>query len=155
MDSSYRPGQSQHMSSAPFDHLTTQEEAIAYLEQVRWNGKPACPKCQSERIGRHSSNDRQLSRWQCHDCRHTFSATAGTVLCGSRVPLLVWLRILQLVMDSKTRLNACEISRNLGVRRVTVWRIVHQIRTVMKHDPVQAAFFRRVAGLDDDPAPSP
>jgi transposase-like protein len=138
------------MSPAPFDHLTTQGEAFAYLEQVRWKGAPTCPKCQSERIGRHNSNDREYARWQCHDCKHTFSATSGTVLCGSRVPLLIWFRILSIVLNSTTRPNACEISRNLGVRRVTVWRIVHQVRTVLKCDPVQASFFLRVAGINDE-----
>jgi len=43
---------------ALFQSFQTQEQALEYLEKVRWKGRPVCPYCQDERVYRHASGDR-------------------------------------------------------------------------------------------------
>lgn len=143
------------MSAPIFDRLSTQEEAITHLELTRWGPKPACPFCQNESVGRHASGDRAQSRWQCRRCGRAFSAAAGTIFSGTHTPLLVWYRVLWIMLTAEGRPNACQISRELGIRRATVWNMIQRIRFVMAFDPAQADLFRRLVGLPTGAADAP
>ncbi len=65
----------------------TDEQAIDYLETVRWHGRPVCPYCKSENVGRRTSGDRKNRRWQCRHCMRAFAVTVGTIFHGTHIPL--------------------------------------------------------------------
>ena len=70
-----------------FHGFQTREQAVEYLEQVRWRGRPVRPYCRSASIGRHASGDRDVQRRQCRDCDRAFAVTVGTMVHGTRIPL--------------------------------------------------------------------
>jgi transposase-like protein len=65
-----------------------QDEAacLERLVEQRWGKHVSCPRCG---MGR-PFNVPAVARWQCRECRHQFSATSGTMLGYSKLPLRTW-----------------------------------------------------------------
>src|SRR5262245_22843064 len=99
-----------------FNSFQTQEQAVAYLEEVRWKGgKVVCPYCKSQRTGPHAGGDehRGATRHQCYSCTRAFSVTVGTIFHGTHIPLRQWFLCLALMHNAKKSLSAYQIARDL------------------------------------------
>ena len=58
------------------------EDCLRVLEELRWHGEPECPYCHSKNVKKHGSyskNSLEIPRYQCKDCKKTFSVLTGTV----------------------------------------------------------------------------
>jgi transposase-like protein len=132
-----------------FQSFRTQEQAVEYLETVRWRGRPTCPYCSSEAVCRHASGDRAGMRWQCQDCRRAFSAMVGTIFHGTHVPLRNWFLVLGLMLNAKKSASACQVARDVGMRRPTVWSMMHRIRIAMASDPKQNELLHGIVEADE------
>lgn len=132
-----------------FNSFQTQEQAVAYLEAVRWKGRPVCPYCGSESVGRHASGDRKGMRWQCRDCTRAFAATVGTIFHGTHIPLRNWFLCIALMLNAKKSASAYQIARDLGMRRPTVWSMMHRIRVAMANDPKQSRLLHGIVEADE------
>lgn len=132
-----------------FQTFQTQEQALEYLEKVRWNGEPVCPYCGSLSVGRHASGDRNATRWQCRDCARAFSVTVGTLFHGTHVPLRNWFLVLALMLNAKKSASAYQIARDLGMRRPTVWSMMQRVRTAMAADPAQDKLLHGIVEADE------
>lgn len=132
-----------------FQSFQTQEQAIEHLEKVRWSGEPHCPYCGSVGVGRHASGDRSMARWQCRDCTRAFAVTVGTLFHGTHIPLRNWFLVLALMLNAKKSASAYQISRDLGMRRATVWSVMHRIRTAMAADPEQDRLLHGIVEADE------
>lgn len=132
-----------------FHGFQTQEQAVEYLEQVRWRGRPVCPYCDSEAVGRHASGDRAGTRWQCRACSRAFAATVGTMFHGTHIPLRDWFLVIALMLNAKKSASACQIARDIGRRRPTVWSMMHRIRAVMEGDMEQAELLHGIVEADE------
>jgi transposase-like protein len=69
--------------------------------------------------------------WQCRPCRRQFSATTGTMMHGTRLPLRIWVLVIFEMSASKNGISAAEISRKYGVCNRTAWFLMHRIREAM------------------------
>jgi len=132
-----------------FQSFQTQEQAIEYLERVRWAGEPHCPYCGSIAVGRHASGDRRMARWQCRDCSRAFAVTVGTLFHGTHIPLRNWFLVLALMLGAKKSASAYQIARDLGMRRPTVWSMMHRVRTAMAADPEQERLLHGIVEADE------
>jgi len=132
-----------------FYSFQTQEQAIEYLEKVRWRGVPTCPYCQSVKACRHVSGDRKGQRWQCQDCTRAFAVTVGTIFHGTHVPLKQWFLLLVLMLNAKKSASAYQIARDLGMRRPTVWSMMHRVRLAMATDRDQAELLSGIVEADE------
>lgn len=132
-----------------FQNFQTQEQAIDHLEKVRWHGRPICPYCQSEDVGRHASGDRAQQRWQCHHCSRAFAVTVGTLFHGTHISLKNWFLVIALMLNAKKSASAYQIARDLGMRRPTVWSMMHRVRTSMANDPQQEALLYGIVEADE------
>ena len=132
-----------------FQNFQTQEQAVEYLESVRWHGKPVCPYCKSDATGRHASGDRSSTRWQCRSCQRAFAVTVGTLFHGTHVPLRNWFLVLALMLNAKKSASAYQIARDLGMRRPTVWSMMHRVRTAMASDPDQEQLLFGIVEADE------
>lgn len=132
-----------------FQSFQTQEQAVEHLERVRWAGEPTCPYCGSAGVGRHASGDRNMARWQCRDCSRAFSVTVGTMFHGTHVPLRNWYLVLALMLNAKKSCSAYQIARDLGMRRPTVWSMMHRVRTAMAADPDQERLLHGIVEADE------
>ncbi|MGH6889147.1 MAG: IS1595 family transposase [Rhizomicrobium sp.] len=132
-----------------FQSFQTQEQAVEYLEKVRWRGEPSCPYCGSLAVGRHASADRKGQRWQCRDCTRAFAVTVGTIFHGTHIPLQKWFLLIALMLNAKKSASAYQIARDLGMRRPTVWSMMHRVRTAMANDPSQQGLLYGIVEADE------
>ena len=132
-----------------FQTFQTQEQAVEYLEKVRWRGRPHCPYCGSVRVGRHASGDRSVARWQCRDCHRAFAVTVGTLFHGTHVPLRNWFLVLALMLNAKKSASAYQIARDVGMRRPTVWSMMQRVRAAMGADPEQERLLHGIVEADE------
>src|SRR6185437_6378115 len=132
-----------------FQTFQTQEQAIEYLETVRWRGRTLCPYCDSENVCRHASGDRAMQRWQCWACERSFSVTVGTIFHGTHVSLRNWFLLLELMLNAKKSASACQIARDLGMRRPTVWSMMHRVRMAIANDQAQADLLYGIVEADE------
>lgn len=132
-----------------FQSFQTQEQAVEYLEEARWHGNPICPYCKCEDVYRHASSDRAGQRWQCPTCTRAFSVTVGTIFHGTHVSLRNWFLVLALMLNAKKSASACQIARDIGMRRPTVWSMMHRIRNAMAEDPEQKRLLHGIVEADE------
>ena len=132
-----------------FKTFETNEQAVAYLEKVRWPDKTICPYCHGEKTCIHKETGRKTRRWQCWICEKSFSVTVGTVFHRTHVPLRDWFLILALMINAKKSVSSCQVARDLGMRQPTVWSIMHRIRAAMALDPEQKELFKGIVEADE------
>ena len=132
-----------------FQTFKTQEQAIEYLELTRWRGRPTCPYCKSQKVNGHASGDRNHSRWQCQECHRAFAVTVGTIFHGTHIPLQNWFLLLGVMLNAKKSASACQIARDLGMRRPTVWSMMQRVRLAMAHDQEQARLLHGIVEADE------
>jgi transposase-like protein len=132
-----------------FQSFQTQEQAVEHLEQARWHGRPVCPYCKSEHVGRHASGDRKGQRWQCFDCTRAFAVTVGTIFHGTHIPLRNWFLVIALMLNAKKSASSHQIARDLGMRQPTVWSMMHRVRVAMSDDEEQDRLLHGIVEADE------
>jgi transposase-like protein len=101
---------------------------LEYLAASRWSEGYRCPACGSERAW--ILERRHL--WECSDCHHQASVTAGTVMHGTRTPLRLWFWAAYLVATHTPGISAKQLQRQLGLSRYeTAWLILQKLRRAM------------------------
>ena len=124
----------------------SQQECLDFLEKKRWNGKPICVYCGSDKISKHNEEG-QTSRLQCSGCKKSFSVLVGTIFEASKLPLLKWFMAISLMIEAKKGISALQLSRNLDVNYKTAWAISHKIRKAMNDKNLSA--FGGVVQMDE------
>ena len=81
-------------------------QQCAGLEEIRWNGTPVCPHCQSQEAYKLTpKGDTKTSArkgvYKCKACRKQFTVTVGTIFEGSRIKIADWLMAIYLMCSSK------------------------------------------------------
>ena len=110
-----------------FERFPTQEACLAYLEKLRWRGKPVCPYCESSKTTAMPKEQRH----HCNNCNTTFSVTVGTIFHRTHLPMQKWLLAVSLVLSAKKGISARQLARHLKVNRNTAWRMGMKIREAM------------------------
>jgi predicted RNA-binding Zn-ribbon protein involved in translation (DUF1610 family)/transposase-like protein len=101
---------------------------VRYLAGLRWPTGFVCPACGATRA--YELLNRRL--WQCAACRQQTSLTAGTVLHGTRLPLITWFWAMYLAATLNTGISARQLRKQLGLRRYeTAWMLLQKIRRAM------------------------
>ena len=114
-----------------FKKFEQNQDAVKFLEQVRWKDGVICTKCSSKKTCKH------LHRWQCWNCHHSFSVTTGTIFHHTHIALNKWFLLIALMINAKKGLSACQAARDLGMNRPTVWSMMHRIRKAMATDQLE------------------
>ena len=127
------------------DRLRTEADAWAFLEELRWPNGPKCPTCHGRDVyliipkngvSRRTTSGSQSQRrtWACRPCRRQFSATSGTMMHGTRIPIRVWVLVIFEMAASKNGVAALEIERKYGLCARSAWFLMHRIRESMRWD---------------------
>lgn len=114
-----------------YKQFPTQEACIAHLEQVRWNGEPTCPYCNSKKATPYKGTQ----RYQCNTCKTAFSVTVGTVFHRTHLDLQKWFLAIALVLNAKKGYSARQLGRDIEVTKDTAWRMFMQIRKAFVEAP--------------------
>ena len=110
------------------DYFKDEETCIAYLEQQRWGGTPACPFCGI--VDPYKTN----RGYKCRDkeCHKKFTVKVGTVYENSKIPLRIWFAAIYLGTSSKKGISSLQTSRQLGITQKTAWFLNHRIREMLR-----------------------
>ena len=123
----------------------TERACAATLFKYRWPTGFVCPRC-----GHDSAwfiTTRKL--YQCSQCRHQVSITAGTLLHGTNLPLVKWFWAIYLVAADKGGISALRLCKHLGVTWVTARNMLKKIRTAMAHRDSLYRLLEQMIELDD------
>lgn len=104
--------------------------ALRLLEWLRWPDGRFCPHCGV--MDHLSIPGRQAGLYECRGCRGQFSATSGTPLHGTKLPIGVWLEAAFLIASSSKGVSSVVLSKQLGVSQRTAWKIGHAVRLMMR-----------------------
>lgn len=106
------------------------EECLILLEQIRWNGKPKCPYCES-------TNSRKLKnehRYQCNECFTSYSVTVGTMFHKTHVELHKWFLAIHLVLNSPGGISVRQLAKEVGVNKNTACYMIERIHKAMTEE---------------------
>ena len=131
------------------DRLRSEADAWEFLEELRWPKGIVCPTCHGSDVylikPRNGVSRRTVSgsmsqrrTWACRPCRRQFSATSGTMMHGTRLPIRTWVMVFFEMASSKNGVSACEIERKYGMCPRSAWFLMHRIREAMQNDSVIA-----------------
>ena len=108
--------------------FATEADCRAYWIEARWGGKPACAACQSERLW----TTRDGTTFECAECSHQTSLTAGTLLHKTHKPLKLWFRAVFEISSRKNGISAKELQRIMGFGSYnTAWTWLHKLRAAL------------------------
>jgi transposase-like protein len=116
------------------------DAARLYLEQLRWQGKPACPHCGSaDRQYKEKRNDKE-DYFRCFQCKKVYTVRTGTIFERSHVPLDKWMFAIYQVVTSRKGISSLQLSKELGVTQLTSWFMLQRIREACKSDNLDNEF---------------
>ena len=124
----------------------TEEQCEAALEKARWPDGFRCPRCNGHEHG--LVYGRRLKRYQCRNCGHQATLTAGTIMQATKLPLTTWFLAFYLIGQAKTGISSLELSRHLGVKYDTAWLLHNKILRAMA-DREEAYLLRGKVQIDD------
>ena len=102
---------------------------LRYLERLRWGDGFVCRFCGTVDGGFWQMAD-GLRR--CAACRRETSVTAGTIMAGTRMPLVSWFAAIWYVVNQKNGVSALGLQRVLGFGSYqTAWAWLHKLRRAM------------------------
>ena len=119
------------------EQFPDQESCIERLEGIRWRGTPVCPFCECKDVRRKKeASVGRVGRWNCKECGASFKVTHGTVFHGTKIPLQKWFLAIVLMVNAKKSLSSYQLSRDLGLKQKTTWRLIMCIRAEMGKENV-------------------
>ncbi|MBW4674284.1 MAG: transposase [Desmonostoc geniculatum HA4340-LM1] len=107
------------------------EECVALLEQIRWNGKPKCPYCESTNATAYK-NER---RYHCNECFTSYSVTVGTLFHKTHVELQKWFVAIHLMLNSPGGISVRQLAKEIGVNKNTACYMIERIRKAVHDEP--------------------
>ena len=108
--------------------FATEEACWKYLVQSRWPNGFVCPHDGKSSVG--FITTRKL--WQCPN-GHQISATIGTTLHGTKIPLTKWFWAAYLVITHTPGLSAWQLHRQLNLNYETAYLMLKRLRAGMVH----------------------
>jgi transposase-like protein len=110
------------------ERFSTNDNCRRYLELLRWQNGPQCPRCESGKV----SPIKDRPQYDCDACHYQFSVTTGTVLHDTHLPLWKWFATAYMMIEAKKGVSANQLKRTLGVSYKTAWYLCHRIRKAME-----------------------
>lgn len=108
--------------------FASEDDCFDYLFHLRWPNGFICLRCGSTEY----YMIYRFKRFQCTQCRHQTSVTAGTVFHKLRQPLQTLFLAVYLIATSKKGLSPMELQRKLGIKTYkTAWLLMQKIRKAM------------------------
>ena len=111
--------------------------AVLFLEQQRWQGCPACPRCGDADVYMMKGRDGQRNadyRWRCKGCKQMFTVRTGTIFEETRLPLRVWVTAFWKACANKKGISALQLSREMEITHKSALFVLRRIRHGLGYD---------------------
>lgn len=107
----------------------TERVVIDHFIAVRYGDTLTCPHCKSQ-VGVYRCKKRPRY-CECTKCNNSFSVFTGTIFAHSKVGIRKWFYAVNIFLNDKKGVSACNLQREIGGSYNTAWRMLHQIRAAM------------------------
>lgn len=114
-----------------------EQACLDYIEAQRWNGKPRCPRCESEKVSKFTTGKRAGKLWWCAGCRQQFTVKIGTIFEDSPIKLEKWFLAIYICSAHKKGIAARQLAKDIDVQIKTAWFMGHRIRTMMANGSME------------------
>lgn len=101
----------------------TEDECLAYLEKIKWAGKPTCPYCGSMK----ASCMKSERRYHCNHCFTSYRVTVNTIFHHSHVKLTKWFKSIYLVASNENTISARTLAKEICVSKNTALSMKNRI----------------------------
>ena len=108
------------------DRFHTDQDAMEYIESIRWPEVRICPRCESKETSK--ASHKTMPYW-CKPCRKYFSVKTGTLMEGSNIRYRKWLMAIYLLSTSLKGVSSTKLSNDLKMHQSNAWFMAHRIRT--------------------------
>lgn len=109
------------------DRFQTEEDCRDYFFRVKWADGFKCPKCGQEKY----VFLKKRNLYQCSQCGHQASLTAGTIMHGSHTGLREWFLAIYLFTHDKRGISASQLSRTVDISYYTAWLMLQKLCEAM------------------------
>ena len=110
------------------DFFKEEKNGIEYYEKIRWNGKPVCPHCKSEKPYRTNRGFKCSDK----DCHKKFTVRVGTVFENSKISFRIWFAAIYLCTAHKKGISSVQLAIDLGITQKTAWFVLHRVREMLR-----------------------
>jgi transposase-like protein len=114
-----------------YSKFKSQKECILFLEMIRWQGEPKCPKCGSSKY----SPVKDKFAYHCNFCNRTFTATTQTVFHKSKIDLQKWFYAIYDMLLPGSNTSARDLGEKIEVAKDTAWAIQKKIKSALINNP--------------------
>jgi len=97
--------------------------ALDYFRAIRWREGEFCPYCDHDKVYTLKAN-----RYQCAQCRNTFSILVGTIFENTKLSLKVWFGAIWLITNHPKGIASTTLARDLGITQKSAWFVLHRLR---------------------------
>lgn len=118
------PSLQQFMATFPDD-----ASCAEYLIAKRWPDGFTCPHCGSVKGWRLET---KAATFECAGCHKQTSATAGTIMHATHLPLRTWFLAAHLLATHSNGISALQLQAKLGIGSYkSAWFLLHRLRKAM------------------------
>jgi len=131
---------------------SSEASAVEFIERLRWNSCPACPRCGDTGVFQMKDRSGERSKrflWRCEGCKKQFTVRIGTIFEDSRIPLRIWCHAYWRACSSKKGVSALQIKRETGLSYKSALFLMHRIRFAMATDHGKPAKLGGVVEADE------
>jgi transposase-like protein len=112
------------------EQFSEEAACFQYLAKSRWLDGFVCPRCSSRtywvKARRHA--------YECSECGHQTSVTAGTILHRTHFSLREWFWSAYLVATHTPGMSGTQLQRQMGCSYKTAWYLLHRLRRAMVNE---------------------
>lgn len=105
--------------------------ALRLFEWLRWPNGRICLHCEG-RDHLPIKGRQKTGIYHCQGSQKQFSATSGTPLHKTKLPLETWMEAAFLIASSSKGISSVTLANQIGVTQKSAWKIGHAIRLMMR-----------------------
>jgi transposase-like protein len=124
----------------------SEDQARDMLESIRWPDGPTCPHCAAKNVTKLGGSKHRAGLYKCNDCGDQFTATVGTIMEDTHLPIRTWMMAFSIICSAKKGISALQLQRHLGLGSYrSAWHLAHRIRHAMSKEPLSGLLKGAVA----------
>ena len=105
----------------------SKKDCLRHLENLRWNGDPICPYCNS----RHFTKPKLGGRYHCNTCNTSYSVTVNTIFHKTKIDLQKWFYAIYLILNYESSVSSRDLGKEINTTKDTAWRIIKEIKNAL------------------------